>query len=347
MSLNKLNEFSNLNQFINLFKRSPMQTHLFFHSDAEVIKISDENYLALSLDIVGDEQAWGLVTDAENLGRHALETALSDLAAVGVIPKGFLQGLIIDRHQEPVFVEKILAGINDVCKKHDLFLYGGDTASGQSFSLHLTVLGHSNTKPISRLGMNAGDIVYSTSLAGKGNALVAERWLSPDKIVADEAAYLAKARVHESQIVKKYATAMIDSSDGFLNSLDLLMRVNDKGISCTKSLDSLLHPLASDGCKKYGLSPWTLLAGEFGDYELIFSIPSTKAKAFETEYNQNFSGLTLIGEVIPTAEIQLQNKNKKTIAYDATLARNMYRQHSHNQKAYMKSFLELGQSLGF
>jgi len=299
------------------------------------------------LDIVGDEQAWGLISNPRLLGQHALETALSDLAAVGVFPKGFLQGMIISRNHDNEFIQSVLAGINDVAQKHGLFLFGGDTASGQSFSIHLTVVGHSRTKPISRAGMNVGDKIYTTGKPGKGNALVAERWLNKSIPLANESDFLAQARLKESQIIKRFASCMIDSSDGFLNSLDILVRVNEMGIECTQPLSGLLHNLAAAAVAKYQITPWSLLAGEFGDYELVFSIPAQHQLEFENQYQQEFKNLVFIGEAISTAELKLKNNLGTMISYDASVARNLYLYREDDQRAYLNAFLKLGSDLGF
>ncbi|MBL7543442.1 MAG: hypothetical protein JNL11_06475 [Bdellovibrionaceae bacterium] len=347
MNLPSLNEFADLQSHIKNFSRSPKQTHNFFHSDAEVLQLANDSFLAISLDIVGDEQAWGLIQDPKNLGRHALETALSDLAAVGVSPAGFLQGLVIGQNHDSKFIEGILNGLNNTAQKHRLFLYGGDTASGQVFSLHLNVVGHSRTKPLSRLGMGTTDKIYTTQKPGKGNALVAHRVMDKNHKL-DETPYLAQARIPESQIIKNYATCMIDSSDGFLNSLDLLVRVNNIGISCTSSLDAMLNPLALAAAQAYNISPWALLAGEFGDYELIFSVPESKSAEFEKKYEEKFSNLVEIGIAIEPPELQLTNSHNKVISYDASIARNLYRELSETKpEHYLTRFLELGKNLGF
>lgn len=347
MKLSQLNEYSGLARFVKNFQRSPKQTHPFFHSDAEILELSKNNYLAISLDIVGDEQAWSLIQDPKNMGYHSLESALSDLAAVGVVPAGFIQGLIIGRNQDPQFVESILKGINESCTQHGIFLYGGDTASGLHFSVHLTVMGHSTTKPITRHGLGVGDKIYSTGFAGKGNALVAERWFKQQTKMENEKDFLACARIKESQVIKKYATTMIDSSDGFLNSIDLLCRVNELGIQCLNPLNTYLHPLAQKAAAQFKLSPWTLLAGEFGDYELIFSVPEKTSLDFEKEYSAQFSNLNFIGEAILTKELRLLNSKNSFVHYEASTARNLYRDHSKTQKDYVEAFLALGQSLGF
>tara|TARA_B110001454_G_scaffold183141_1_gene178144 strand:+ start:79514 stop:80557 length:1044 start_codon:yes stop_codon:yes gene_type:complete len=347
MKLTQLDEFSSLQKLIQSLPRSPKQTHAFFHSDAEILQLSETSFLAFSLDIVGDEQSWNLISNARQLGQHALETALSDLAAVGVWPKGFLQGLIIGRNQDNEFIQNVLAGVNDVAQKHGLFLFGGDTASGQSFSIHLTVLGHSTAKPLSRIGMNAGDKIYSTGKPGKGNALVAERWFNKSKSLANEKDYLAEARLKESQIINRFANCMIDSSDGFLNSLDLLVRVNGKGIECSLPLENLLHPLASDAKSKYQITPWSLLAGEFGDYELIFCVPAQLSLDFENQYTKEFQNLVFIGDVTATSELRLKNNKGKMISYDASIARNLYRHRADDQVGYLNTFLKLGKDLGF
>ncbi len=347
MKLADLNEFSSLQNLIQSVPRSPKQTHSFFQSDAEILQLSENSFLALSLDIVGDEQAWGLISNPRLLGQHALETALSDLAAVGVLPKGFLQGIIISRNHDNEFIQNVLEGVNDVAQKHGIYLFGGDTASGQSFSIHLTVVGHSTTKPISRAGMNVGDKIYSTGKPGKGNALVAERWFNKSKPLANESDFLAQARLKESNVIKRFASCMIDSSDGFLNSLDLLVRVNGIGIECTQPLSGLLHPLATVAVTKFHTTPWSLLAGEFGDYELVFSVPAQRQLEFENQYTQEFQNLIFIGEATATAELKLKNNLGKMISYDASVSRNLYRHRADDQTAYLDAFLKLGTDLGF
>ncbi len=346
MQLDFLGEFTELNQFLKSFSRSPMQTNSLYQSDAEIVQLSQDNYLAISLDIVGDEQSWGLITNFKNMGKHALESALSDLAAVGVDPKGFIQCLIIGKNQTNDHVESLLAGINEASIKNNLFLFGGDTASGELFSLHLTVLGHSQKKPISRFGMAKGDCLYTTCKAGRGNSLVARRLLGRNDSFG-EADYLAKARLQESHLIRNYASCMIDSSDGFLNSLDLLVRVNNIGISCESSLDSLLHPLAREAQKEFSLSPWAFLAGEFGDYELIFSVPFEKAASFENDYNQEFNGLLKIGTATEIPELKILNSKNNCVAYDASVARNLYKSKAQDQSGYIQDFLALGKQLGF
>jgi thiamine-monophosphate kinase len=347
MKLAELNEFSSLQQFIQSIPRSPMQTHSFFHSDAEILQLSEHSFLALSLDIVSDEQAWGLISDPRLLGQHALETALSDLAAVGVSPKGFLQGIIIGRNHDIEFIKNVLAGINDAAQKHSLFLFGGDTASGQSFGIHLTVLGHSKTKPISRSGIKIGDKIYSTGKPGKGNALVAERWFNKSKPIPNENDFLAEARLKESQVIKKFASCMVDSSDGFLNSLDLLVRVNRVGVECTLPLASLLHPLAKAATLKYKLTPWSLLAGEFGDYELVFSVPVQHHLEFENQYTHEFKNLVFVGDATANTELKLKTTSGNMVSYDASIARNLYRNRADDQTTYLNAFLKLGKDLGF
>lgn len=347
MKLDSLSEYSQLDRFVKSFPRSPQQSNKLFHSDAEIIQLSQTSFLAISLDIVGDEQSWGLISDFKNLGEHALESALSDLAAVGVTPAGFLQCLIIGKAQSSDQIEAVLSGLNESCQRHGLYLYGGDTASGENLSLHLTVLGHSRTKPISRVGLNKDDFIYTTQKAGRGNALVAQRWLDRTSPVQNERDYLAQARVPESEVIRKYACCMIDSSDGFLNSLDLLVRANSFGIECDLPLDQILHPLALSIQSKHGLSAWSILAGEFGDYELVFAVPKTVATEFEAEYNSSFSGLTRIGKSCLQPEVKLLDKNSNLVAYDASIARNLYRNGSSDQKKYIESFLALGTRLGF
>src|SRR4029079_862372 len=88
--------------------------------------------------------------------------------------------------------------------------------------------------------------------------------------------YQPLARLFESRLVRKYATACIDTSDGLFPALSVLSEINNTGVHLTTPLQEILHPRAKKTCQSADLPSWFLLAGPHGEYELLFTIPAVK-----------------------------------------------------------------------
>ena len=76
--------------------------------------------------------------------------------------------------------------------------------------------------------------------------------------------------------LNKYSSSCIDTSDGVLSSLDQLMRLNNVGFKFRNDWNETLDQSSKQFFNNYNLPLWLLLAGEHGEFELFFSIPSRK-----------------------------------------------------------------------
>ncbi|MCK7517213.1 MAG: hypothetical protein MZV64_05570 [Ignavibacteriales bacterium] len=79
-------------------------------------------------------------------------------------------------------------------------------------------------------------------------------------------------------ILSKYSSCCIDTSDGVLSSLDQLMRLNNVGFKFRNDWSESLDQSSKLLFSKHNLPLWLLLAGEHGEFELLFSIPAEKEK---------------------------------------------------------------------
>ena len=84
-------------------------------------------------------------------------------------------------------------------------------------------------------------------------------------------------------ILNKYSSSCIDTSDGVLSSLDQLMRLNNVGFKFRNDWNETLDQSSKQLFSKYNLPLWLLLAGEHGEFELLFSIPAEKETEFLNE----------------------------------------------------------------
>src|SRR5688500_1356429 len=97
-------------------------------------------------------------TDARSLGRKALAVRLSDVAAMGAAPLGFLLTWGLPAHAEPQQLEGLVAGMLAEARAARCPLVGGDTVAAAQWFLSLTVLGQlARGKALLRSGARAGD----------------------------------------------------------------------------------------------------------------------------------------------------------------------------------------------
>lgn len=147
------------------------------------------------------------------IAKKALRANLSDLAAKGAEPAGYLLSLSLPR-ADRTWLESFASGLRDDQAKFGISLLGGDTSRGPLF-VSITAFGHVPTgRMIRRSGARPGDRVFVTGTIGDSGGGLAcrqgallERYRVPDPPVAFGPKLLG------------VATAAIDVSDGLLADL--------------------------------------------------------------------------------------------------------------------------------
>jgi thiamine-monophosphate kinase len=75
---------------------------------------------------------------------------------------------------------------------------------------------------------------------------------------------------------------LVDTSDGFISTIDRLMSLNEVGFELTEDLDKIIDEASLNFAEKLNIPSWLLFAGQHGEFELIFTIPKA-IKAFLEE----------------------------------------------------------------
>jgi thiamine-monophosphate kinase len=240
---------------------------------------------------------------AYDVGNKAVESNLSDIASMGATPKFIYVSLIIDNKTNTSWISLLYDAIRDKCKEHNLTLMGGNITHGKTFSITISIEGETITKPILRNGAGVGDIVMVTDNIGE--ACIARISINKnlaknkniDKNLLKKLLH-PRARLNEAQIIAKYATAMIDISDGIASETRHIAIQSNKGVLV--NADSIpISEGSRDLAKKNSLDVLQaqLRGGE--DYELLFTIPSDKINSFLKEYSKyNYVKVSQIGEII-------------------------------------------------
>lgn len=111
------------------------------------------------------------------LGWKALAVNLSDVAAMGAVPEGFLVSVALPRGHAWAAWTAFCAGLGAYAKMNEAMLVGGDTVRGEAIALTITAWGRSEGAPLTRSGGRPGDVLMVAGHLGR-SAVGLTRWLA-------------------------------------------------------------------------------------------------------------------------------------------------------------------------
>lgn len=341
-----------INRLSKSFSRSPNQLNKVHESDAEIIELDNSCYnLAITIDTISEEIKAGLYSDPYLIGWMSVMVNLSDLAAVGASPIGIVISQILPQNLSNDFIEKLQKGINDACSKCGTFILGGDTNFGDELIITGCAIGTvEKNNLITRMGIKPGDKIYSTGKFGIGNAYAAEKLIllsqQTDSVLyeKDTLNYFPSAKLEWKNLLIKYATSGIDTSDGLISSLDQLMRLNNVGFRITNDIGNIIDDASKDLFNKFNIPLWLLLAGEHGEFELLFSISPEKETEFLKEASIFQLNPVLIAESIEETKIKMNIYNKVQVI-DSQKIRNLAFEKDFSPKKYFQKLIAIDEEL--
>ena len=275
----------------------------------------EDDFLLVSTDMISEKTHIPKIMTPWQMGWFVVAINVSDIAAKGGRPFGFVLSLGLPRGTTDSFLKEMMNGAES-CASHYVFsIVGGDTKENPNITLCGTVFGIVKKEGfMPRKGCKPGDIVAVTGELGKAGAgyyamqhnildeQILKGLLEPVPRV-DEGIALAGERI---------VTSCMDISDGLSSSLYQLMKLNNVGFEIDKEkipLSSSLHKLSKT--KDLDVYEYALQFG--GDYELLLTVPEKFEKA---SFSVNCIGgtITEIGRVIRGKNVKLvENGIKKTL----------------------------------
>ena len=202
-------------------------------------------------------------------GERALTQNLSDLAACGARPVGFLWALSLPERwlaENLADLRAFAQGAAAVARREGAPLLGGDLSGTQGpASIAITVVGDVKGTPLTRAGAREGDTIWLSRPVGLSSTGL-ERLRSGAALDLDDpaiAAHLcARAELELGQALVGTASACLDISDGLARDLHRLCRTSEVGARIE------LEPLLAAGVT----AERALFGGE--DYALLFTAPN-------------------------------------------------------------------------
>ncbi len=246
---------------------------------------------------------------AEDVGHKSLAVSLSDVAAMGGVPRHAFLTISLPLREEDGFARGFREGFGALARRFGVNLLGGDVARARSgVAVTVTVLGEAaRDRVLYRDGARPGDRVYVTGTLG-GAAAGLERLRSRGRPASpgplEQAQLRPEPRVEEGSFLGDcgLATACIDVSDGLALDLTRLCGASGAGVRIEENRVPLSSELlAHCGQDASRALAHALVGGE--DYELCFTVPAASSEQLEREFRSRFStSLTHVGEILPREE---------------------------------------------
>jgi thiamine-monophosphate kinase len=275
--------------------------------DAALLTIPADHELVTTVDAIVAGVHFLPDDPPTTIGWKALGVNVSDLAAKGAAPLGFLLTLALPAQTEAGWLADFADGLGRAAALWHCPLVGGDTVTMPGpLTLSITAFGVvPRGEMVRRAGARPGDILAVTGTIGDaalGLPLAAGQetpWSGA--LSASERAYLIdryrrpRPRIGLAGLLRAHASAAMDVSDGLLGDAAKLLAVS--GVGATIEAQSV--PLSDAARHVLAAHPPSLERVLTGgdDYEILCTIPAGKWSAFAAGAVEHGIAVAPIGRV--------------------------------------------------
>lgn len=257
------------------------------------------------------------------LGRKALAVNLSDVAAMGGIPKFAMISIAVPPGFGSDSIDELFKGLFELASASGVSIIGGDTSSSRdSLFIDVSVIGECESgRAVTRRGARIGDKIYVSGSLGAsslGLSLLDDGFRLDDSKDSSDAIRLRAVLKHlapEPQLKlgralgeAGLATAMIDISDGL--SSDMWHIIDESG--CGAIIHASAIPIAqcvlSLASEAKGIDALRLALHGGEEYELLFTArPEDQQRIAELSTVSGVE-ITAVGQIVEGGGLQLERE---------------------------------------
>ena len=305
-------EFDIIRQYF-ILENSRTDVVLGIGDDAAILNVPKNHELIQSVDTLVAGVHFPIETSAEDVAYKALAVNLSDMAAMGAEPAWFTLAITLPNDDE-AWLKKFSESLSSIAKKYNVQLVGGDTTHGP-LCISITINGFvEKGKALTRSNAQVGDRIYVSGNIGDA-ALALAAWQGDCLLAADSVSYLNNQlnrptpQIELGLLLREYASACIDISDGLLADLEHITIASNVGAKINFKDIPLSKEFHSNLTDEELIIPLALAGGD--DYELCFTIPSNKYIEFENVIKKNKISATCVGEIESQTGVRCIKNNKE------------------------------------
>lgn len=272
--------------------------------DCAVVSIPAGHQMATSIDTLVEGVHFLADTNPEWLGHKALAVSLSDLAAMGSVPRWATLALTLPEADDE-WLAAFSKGFLSLADRFNVALIGGDTTRGP-LSISVQVMGIvMEGQAVRRSGASEGDDIYVTGQLG--DACLGLMSLENEALLEPHLAYSCRMRLERPDPrvsvgvgLSPFASAMIDCSDGLLADLGHLLAASGLGGVIKRERFPLSEAVRSFVTEHDNWQP--VFAGG-DDYELVFTAPPSSRSIVAAMVESTGCSISWLGTVTTHDEL--------------------------------------------
>jgi len=270
--------------------------------DAAVYRQRPGDDLVLTTDTVAAGIHFFADDPPDAIARKALRVNLSDLAAKGAQPYGYLLALALPANWTERWLGRFAAALAADQKTYGVTLVGGDTTRAKDgLSITITAIGRvPRGEMVLRSGAEPGDVIFVSGTIGdaalglrvrqgklhlpRGGKALVDRYLNP------------QPRVVLAPAVLRHASAAMDVSDGLVGDLGHICDVSGVGAE----IHAPAVPLSTAARAALRADPKLMapILNGGDDYEILATVPERVADAYLAEAADAGVPITRIGTIL-------------------------------------------------
>ncbi|UCC16637.1 MAG: thiamine-phosphate kinase [Dehalococcoidales bacterium] len=260
------------------------------------------------------------ITPWEDLGWKAIAVNLSDIAAMGGLPRYALVSLSLPGSTEIDSVTDLYRGMIDLADEYNTVIVGGNISSAPLVVINITIIGRTEKEHLlTRSEAQKGDKIAITGYLGTSAAglQILEGKISldpePEKILK-QAFLRPNPRIKEGRLlVEKGVRSAIDISDGLIADLGHICKASQVG-AC---IETALVPVHPEVTRNFGKDSLGLALSGGEDYELLFTAP---LEIINNVKDTVSCPVTVIGEITVDniGEILVTDENGHSLSPEST-----------------------------
>jgi thiamine-monophosphate kinase len=288
--------------------------------DAAVVTVPDGFKLVTSVDTIVEGVHFPNNSAAADIAYRALAVNLSDMAAMGAIPKWFTLSLCIPTIDE-TWMNGFAKSLNALASQFKVQLIGGDTVKGP-LNISVQIMGVVEQDHwLTRSGAQPDDLIVVSGKPGEAAGGL--------RLLMNAHSSLHDSH-HEQQLIERFlrpvprialgrelrsiAHAAMDMSDGLLTDLKKLCFASNCGarlqlddLPKSSLLAAMFDP---EQCEQ-------LILNGGDDYELLFTIPSASLQQLISISNAIGVRCTLIGVITAGDQVECMRGNEQVTVADS------------------------------
>ncbi len=260
----------------------------------------------------------------QTVAKKLLRVNLSDLAAKGAEPRGYLLSCGWSDSTSFEWMQAFAEGLGEDQSKFGIQLWGGDTiklAGPSVFSL--TAIGEAPSgQMVTRSGAAPGDDLWITGTIGDAalGLLVAQGRLDVPQAI-DREFLIERYRVPEPPVafgreLRGVASAALDVSDGLVADIEHLCAASNIGVEISR--DAIPLSDAARACVARDGNAWLSVLSGGDDYQILFSAHPNQHEQVITLARGAGIGAAKIGQVTQDTEIKVVDWAGKPIEIPST-----------------------------